>query len=50
MQVVSLMIIIFFIVNVGEALGYNMYIDMGHIAVAVALVLLVLTGKRCHTT
>ena len=46
MQVVSLMIIIFFIVNVGEALGYNMYIDMGHIAVAAALVILLLTGKR----
>ena len=44
--VVSLMIITFFIVNVGEALGYNMYIDMGHIAVAAALVILLLTGKR----
>ncbi len=44
--VVSLMIITFFIVNVGEALGYNMHIDMSHIAVAAALVLLVLTGKR----
>jgi Na+/H+ antiporter NhaD/arsenite permease-like protein len=44
--VVSLMIITFFIVNVGEALGYNMHIDMAHIAVAAALVLLVLTSKR----